>query len=172
MTIYTENIPTIYRKYTEMNIEIRGIDAAIKKLGDIIQVERQLQPTMHRAVQIIHDEIAEYVPKAAGAFSRLATPAQKRAYWAKVSAGEIRHGANGYIRTGHTGRAWTTKVTTSPLTGVVGNNRPAAKWVYGEKTQQPFHRESGFKTDEQVAREQRDRIVRMFERDIAKIIYR
>jgi len=154
------------------NIEIRGLDAVQRKLSSLAELDRQLRPTMQRAVQFIHQDISEYVPKAPGAFSQLATPRQKRAYWAKVGAGQIRHGANGYIRSGNTGRAWTTKVTARPLTGIVGNNSPGARWVFGAQTQQPFHRASGFETDEMVVDDKADDIERMFNAAIGRIIHR
>lgn len=83
-------------------------------------------------------------PKQAGAFSRLATPKQKRAYWAKVRAGQARNGPNGYIRRGDVVRQWVV-VPIGFGRVKLSNNNDAAPFVYGKPPlQQPFHAASGW----------------------------
>lgn len=96
--------------------------------------------------------------KEAGAFSRLATPKQKRAYWAQVRAGQINHGANGYMRRGDLVRKW---VVVPIGTGRVKvsndysrNGKPVAQFVYGPGAlQQPFHAASGWPRVDTVMRD-------------------
>lgn len=158
-------------------INTSGLDQLARKLNNVATLENRLRPPMEKSVEWIRDDIAEYPIKKKGAFSRLATPGQKRAYWAKVRSGEARHGPNGYIRTGNTGRKWTSKVTSSPdgVYGEVGNNEPGARYVHSAQKpggQQPFHKESGFKTDEQALNDNKQRIINEFndtiERELRK----
>lgn len=88
------------------------------------------------------------------AFTRLATVGQKKAYWAKVRSGEAQHSnTSGYIRSGRTQRAWESKVTptSSGVNGELSNKVPHAAYVFGNKLQQPFHRESRFDTEKVIA---------------------
>jgi hypothetical protein len=89
--------------------------------------------------------------KAVGAFTRLATPVQRRAYWARVGAGKIRHDPNsGYVRTGDTIRKWTyTKTENRYKRVTIANKAPGAPYLYGApedypKTQTAFNRASGW----------------------------
>ncbi len=63
------------------------------------------------------------------------TPAQKRAFFALLRAGRI-SGA----RTGKLGQSWATRVleAATGLVGVVGNNRPYARWVQDRGRQARF----------------------------------
>ena len=85
--------------------------------------------------------------KKAGAFTRLATPAQKRAFWAKHP--EAR--GVGYRRTGKTAQAW--ELIERGNGFILKNKSEGAFWVYDSKGQQPFLKESGWPTDNQIAEE-------------------
>lgn len=148
---------------------IPDLDNLLRKLGSIERLQDKLEPPMTRSLAYLQDDIAQYPRKAQGAFSRLATPGQRRAYWARVRSGIIRHREGvGYVRSGDTGRKWTTEVrrVTGGVRGILGNNSPGARWVHGKDTQQPFHRESGWLTDEKVLQDNADKIRREFQRVI------
>jgi hypothetical protein len=143
-----------------MTVTIKGMDAVSLKLRNLQNFTQWATPPMQKTVALLHDEIAKYPTKAAGAFSRYATPKQRRAYWAKVRSGEIGHGAGGYIRTGTLGRKWVTKVENSinGVRGEVGNNTGYAQYVQQLASQQSFHKASGWTTEiEALRKTEKDR---------------
>ena len=144
-----------------MPIEITGLDAIVKKL-EALDDPGVFRAPMQLSVNHLQLKLKDKPMKAPGAFSRLATPGQRRAYWAKVSSGEISHGSGGYNRTGNTARAWTTDVSPDGRTGKVGNLKPGARWVYGEQTQQPFHTVSGWPRVDKVAKQAEHKILGYF----------
>jgi hypothetical protein len=129
---------------------IKGLERVSKKLNGLANFTMWATPPMQQTVALVHEEIAQYKPKAQGAFSRYATPAQRRAYWAKVRSGEARHQEGiGYVRSGTLGRKWVTKVknTTGGVQGEIGNNAEYARYVQSAAQQQTFHKATGFATD-------------------------
>jgi len=159
----------------EIKIPQDELDALARKLNNIDKLAAVLAPPMIRSLALLQDDIAQYPRKKPGAFSSLATPGQKRAYWTQVSRGVIDHRDGiGYVRTTQTGKSWTAEVQPQidGWRGILGNNAPGARWVYGTETQQPFHKASGFPTVSQVAEKNRRAIVREFQtairRELAK----
>lgn len=137
-----------------------------KSLNNLKNFQRHMSAPMEKTVNWIIDDVAEYKPKAKGAFSRFATLGQKRAYWAKVRRGIIRHGANGYVRTGNTGRKWTKEIKrhSGGVQGVIGNNEPHAIYVHTEAHQQRFHKETGFMTVEKAFEKNKRKIDNEFDK--------
>lgn len=128
-----------------------------KKLGKISKFNTAAIEPMEESLALIQDEVAKYPVKNPNAFSQLATPGQRRAFWAKVRSGEagFREGV-GYVRTGKLGQSWTTKIVRSAgkaiagaygLRGEVGTNNRYAQWVQSSKYQQPFHGKSRWVTE-------------------------
>lgn len=152
------------------SITITGMDELLAKLGKLEHVHLALQRPMDISLKYMQNQLMEYPAKAAGAFSALATPGQKRAYWARVRSGDINHGDGGYIRQRMLGNAWATEIQSglNGMRGIVGNNSPGAIFVQGER-QQPFHRASGWKTVDQVADESEGFVRRTFEAEFRKI---
>jgi nitrite reductase/ring-hydroxylating ferredoxin subunit len=56
------------------------------------------------------------------------------------------------------------------MIGVLGNNAPGARWVYSAKHQQKFHAESGFRTDEQVVKDNEREVMRIFDFHVRRAI--
>lgn len=123
---------------------------------------------MQRALLYLQSHVDRLEPKAPGAFTRTATPRQKRAFWARVRRGLASVGDRGYIRTGQTARAWTTKVQEGGRRGVLGNNAPGARWVFGETTQQPFN--SHQPRIDRIAERETRAIVRIYEDEIRRLL--
>ena len=144
-----------------MSVEIKGLDALVKKLDSLGQPGAFRRP-MTQSVQHIHRKLAKPPRKAQGAFSRLATPGQKRAFWARVSSGEIefREGI-GYVRTNRLRNSWTTKVSSDGRTGEVGNIVSYGPFVQGFR-QQPFHAESKWPQTEKVAKAEQNAVLKFF----------
>lgn len=144
---------------------IQGMTAAIKKL-DSLDDPKVFKTPMTRATGHLHNKIAKPAQKAPGAFSAMATPGQKRAYWARVSSGDITHLPNsGYRREGSSKR-WTTKITSGGRRGEVGINSAGAVYVWGgppRPMQQPFHAASGWPRVDEVVKEEADTVLEFFE---------
>jgi hypothetical protein len=153
-----------------MPLKIDGLDRVTRKLDSIVAFQRWATPPMTRTVALLQDSIAKYPRKSEGAFSRLATPRQKRAYWAKVRSGAITH-RNGYFRTGTLGRKWTTKTeaTINGVKGTVGNNAAYAQFVQGDR-QQPFHAASGFVTIRQARRDNEGKIQLVWRQAVRQVL--
>ena len=129
-------------------IEITGLEKIYDKLRDINSISRHLGPPMQQSMMHLQRRMGQVPRKAAGAFSAMATPRQKRAYWARVRAGVITHDERtGYRRTNTLARKWSFKVKTdmSGVEGTMTNNAPGAVYIQGDR-QQPFHRASGWPT--------------------------
>ncbi len=141
-------------------ITIRGDQQLLQTFADINDFDAWATPPMRRAVEIVKDEAQIQPKKAPGAFSALATPGQRRAYWAKVSSGEITHSdSSGYVRSGKLKRGWETNVTGN-RTGVIGfvfNTVNYGGWVQSVENQQPFHFVSGWgDTDDIIENTEKD----------------
>lgn len=122
-----------------------------------------------KAGLFLQREIAFAPPKAAGAFTALATPRQKRAYWARVRSGQAKQGANGYIRTGNIIRAWTTRKR-STTSVEVGNAAQGAMFLYDQRAQQPFHAASGWPRVDKFVAENERKVARIIDSEIAKML--
>lgn len=150
-------------------MKIEGLDALSRKLQSLEQFQRTMRAPMEAAVSVVRRDIAQVPRKSKGAFTRYATAAQKRAYWAQVRKGTIGHDSNGYVRTNALRNRWTSEVqtTTGGVRGVVGNNEPHAVFVQGDR-QQKFHAVSGWRKADKVVKYNRDKVQRIFQRAISR----
>ncbi len=116
-------MPLFYKTNGELmaNIEIRGVEELIAKLGRAAALDT-LRPPMQRGVLLLQAGMANYPPARAG--SR-------------------------YVRTGTLGRRWTTKISQDAqgLTGKVGNNTSYGPFVQSSMFQAAVHRGT-WQTDE------------------------
>ena len=142
----------IKRALRTMTVKIEGLDAIVKKIDSLGKSGVMKRP-MTKSISHIHDLIAKAPRKKPGAFSALAKPAQKRAFWARVGSGEInfREGI-GYVRSNVLVNKWTSKVSGDGRRGEVGTNVPYAPLVQSDARQQLFHKASGWPTVEQVVK--------------------
>lgn len=156
-----------------MQLTITGVEKVLHKLRTMEDIERHMSPPMEQSVELIRRTVAKQPRKAAGAFSAMATPAQKRAFWAKVRAEpRLFDERTGYRRTRVLANSWTSRVRVYPngVEGVVGTNTPYAVYVHGMPGQQPFHAASGFvRVDEALERNQR-KITNIFSMAISRLI--
>jgi hypothetical protein len=120
-------------------IEIQGIDALFRKLGNVTAIST-LRPPMQRSVYRLQAGMAKYPAQRAG---------------------------SSYRRTGTLGRRWTSVVTESVngLVGTVGNNTSYGPWVQSEMFQAAVHR-GRWQTDQDVATKETPAIIADFEQAI------
>jgi len=115
-----------------MSVKIEGLEEVTRKLESLNRPGIFQRP-MQQALQHIQRKIARPPRKAQGAFSRHATPAQRRAYWARVNSGEIQHREGvGYVRTNMLRDSWTSRVENQGRRGVIGTNIPYAPYVQSQ----------------------------------------
>ena len=135
-----------------MTVKIEGLDAVLKKI-DSLGKPGVLYTPMSQSLNHLQDLVAKYPRKKQGAFSALATPGQKRAFWARVGSGEIsfREGI-GYVRSGTLGRKWIKRIEKGGRGGTLMNNAGYGPYVQSDAGQQPFHAASKWPTVEQVAK--------------------
>jgi hypothetical protein len=161
------------KKLSSINIDQKALARIQKKLGSIEKFTQEADAPMKDTVDLVLRVVQKQPPKAQGAFSRLATPKQRRAYWAGVSSGRIPHGPGGYQRTGKLRQKWTREVkpVSNGVRGEVGNNADHAIFVHGWR-QQPFHSVTGYKKTDVVIEEQKKNILRIWQRWAKKILSR
>lgn len=136
-----------------MKIKVEGLKELVKALNDSIPPSG-LKSTIRKGADFWDRKLETYPKKQAGAFSRLATPGQRRAFWAKVRSGEARVDGQGYVRTFKLSKGWRYRTLESGRRLVrFYNDVPYSGFVFGTTTQQPFHTASGFQTVETLERE-------------------
>ena len=138
-----------------VEIEIRGTDALIAKLGKV-QTTTVLRPPMQRAVLRIQRDMQEYPPQRVG--SRYV-----RGRGMANAAGAVVHKTSQNL-----GKRWTTKVHQAGayLEGKVGNNVSYAPFVQSRQFQARIHR-GRWQTDAQVVDRLARTIIGDFEQTIA-----
>ena len=135
-----------------MTIEIIGMEAIVKKLESLNKPAIFKAP-MEKSLAHLEGKLKRDPTKDPTAFSRLATPGQKRAYWAKVSENPAIHGAKGYIRSHKLFGGWKKRISDGGRTGLVYNETDYGPFVEGLR-QQPFHRASNWPRVDEVAKEE------------------
>ena len=152
-------------------ITITGLDKVLHKLDTVEKIATHLGPPMEQSLDHLQRRLGRVPRKSPGAFSRLATPAQKRAYWYKVSKSPEIHGKNGYNRTGNIARRFSHRVRrhANGVTGELTNNAPGAVYVIGER-QQAFHKESGFPQVDDVVENEGKAVQGYFNATIARLL--
>lgn len=138
-----------------VEVEIRGTDASIAKLGKA-GATSVLRPPMQRAVLRIQRDMQEYPPQRPG--SRYV-----RGRGMANAAGVVEHRTSQQL-----GKRWTTKVFQDGayLTGKVGNNVTYGPFVQSRQFQARIHR-GRWQTDAQVVNRLTRTIVGDFEQTIA-----
>ena len=154
---------------------IRNLDSLQRKLKTLENFQRKLKKPTEESLALLQDYVAKAPRKKKGAFSAMATPGQRRAYWYLVGKGLIEHSdTTGYKRTSTIVRKWTSKVsmTSNGVKGVLGNNAPGAIWVQAAKTQQPFHKASGWRTEEEAIEKNADKIQAKYDKVVKRELNR
>jgi len=145
-----------------MTVKIEGMAAIVKKLESLNKPEVFNKP-MRQSVDHLYKIMTSNPRKAPGAFSRLATDAQRRAYWAKVSENPSIHGPQGYNRSGRLQRDWSRRVTKQGREGIVENANTGgyAQYVQGIR-QQPFHAVTKYNKTDEVAKKEAPKVIAFF----------
>jgi hypothetical protein len=153
-----------------IKIDQAALQRIQKKLGTVTKFAQEARAPMQDTVDLLKEKMQTYPTKDPNAFSKTATDAQRRAYFAKMSDAQKKSGNWGYKRTGSLGRKWTTsnKQVAGGRRGEVGNNTAYAKYVQSFAQQQSFHRMSGWLHEDLAVRRHKDEINRIWSKWIAK----
>jgi hypothetical protein len=157
---------------------IKGLDDLQRKLKTLENFQRKLKKPMEESAALMVDYISKAPRKKAGAFTAMATPGQRRAYWARVNAGEIDHGPYGYRRSSTMARGWTYRIKTSGkgIRAEVGNKKAGAYGMFVQgpypEWQQDFHRASGWRTTDETLEALDDKIQAKFDKVIKRELNR
>ena len=145
-----------------MTVKIEGLDAIVKKIDSLGKPAVFMRP-MRQSVDHLYKIMTSDPPKAPGAFSKLASDAQRRAYWAKVRENPSIHGPQGYRRSGRLLGDWGKTVTNQGRRGEVFNRNTGgyAQWVQGIR-QQSFHKVTKYSKTDAVAKKEAPKIVAFF----------
>jgi hypothetical protein len=149
-------------------ITIKGLDKLQGKIDDITSL-RAIQAGIKAGALHVKGKIAQYPP---ASDANVAGPYPKRWYqrgygprWARKSGGV------GGRKTSETlGRKWTISQSYSEVSWAVGNNVSYGPFVQGAKEQAAFHKTRGWKDTDQVAEEERERVVGFVKEHIDKIL--
>jgi len=152
---------------------IKVNDKEVRKVLNELANAQNLRPAMDEAVELVYEDTQAYPDKDPNAFRDTATPKQKRAYWAKVSAGLARHSeTSGYIRENRLKRGWKKRVRAlkTMLRGEVTNESPKYNVFVQGHRRQVFHNISGWKTDKQIGRFNEKKIAAIFDKALKKLV--
>lgn len=119
----------------EIRVEVRGLEAAIKKLG--IDPVTFLAPPVEASGRRVEGKFRVYAPQIApGVWAANTSPKQKAAFFAKLKRGEAGS------RTGQYGGAWMVNMQqgNGMVAAEVKNPTNYAGWVGSEERQARFHR--------------------------------
>jgi hypothetical protein len=153
-----------------VTVNDKQLQSIMSKL-DALDKPANMRRAMERSVDHLNGKLQKDVTKAGGSFSAMATPGQRRAFWAKVSSGEARVDGRGYVRSGKMYRGWKKKTRSDGRQGEVYNDVPYGPYVQGER-QQPFHAASKYPTTEKVARDEKDFVIKIWQREYERALSR
>jgi hypothetical protein len=152
-----------------MDVSMSGNEIVTKSLKNMWTPTKSKR-AIKKGLQVLKRDAIKYPRKKSGAFSRLATPAQKRAFWAKVRANPklFRQGV-GYVRQNRLKRGWVESITVGGVsaTGTLSNKVRYAVYVQGRR-RQPFHRESGWKNERMIINDNISQILAIFRSELIR----
>lgn len=144
----------------ENGVRVEGLDKLLKKL------ERMgppiYKPAIAEGAAHVKSKLAEYPPRRYGPQPPW-TMKQRIFLITSIREGTLQVP---YKRTGNLGKRWTVAFRDGGLTAAVGNNAPGAKWVQSAEDQSLYHKETGWKTDKQVAEEEAQAVKEILQRHI------
>lgn len=150
----------------EVKIDMGGLDTGLARLTQGNGFKRGLAA----AALELAGELKKYPPVRRGP-QPFKTRKQQRAFFAMLKSGEItvpyvRGSAKGSQKLG---QSWTTRASAGGLVQSVGTNVSYARFVVGEK-QSMYHKVTGWKTAEQVAKAMETRILSIVAAEVGRDI--
>jgi hypothetical protein len=144
-------------------VTVRGVDEVMRKLEKVGKAGAFKRP-MTKAVAHLHDKIAEYPPS-----SSANSPANGYSWYERGFGTRTRTG-RAWPTSETLGRRWTHEVSADGKTGKVGNNASYGPYVQSAEMQASFHARRGWLTDEKVAEDEADKVVKFFDDEIESLL--
>ena len=147
-----------------VEIKIEGMDELIKKLDDLDDLQK-LRPAMMAGALHIKGKIAKYPPSSIANSEMNPTGRwYERGFGTKTATGRE------YPTSETLGKKWTVANRDKGLTKVIGNNVSYGPYVQSAEKQAKIHEQRGWKTDQQVADEEADTVLKSVKREVDKIL--
>lgn len=146
---------------------IKGMNKLIRKLDTLGKLQGAKRGLKAGALHV-KGKIAKYPPS-----TTANSPGNPTGRWYERGYGprwlRKRKGGVGGRKTSETlGRKWTTAERNAGLTHIIGNNASYAEYVQSEEKQAKFHGQRGWKTDEEVLREEGDQVLEFIQHEVEK----
>jgi len=150
-------------------IKINGMDELLKKINTLEQMDG-VKNAMRAAALHVKGKIAEYPPESEANRPGRIPSWYERGWGTKWN---LAGGGTGGIKTSETlGRRWTIGKRDNGLTQVIGNNASYGPQVQDERNQAPFHKRRGWKTIQDVAKDETDEVLKFIKDEVEKILER
>ena len=149
---------------------IKGMSKLLRKLKTIEEL-RGAKRGLKAGALHVKGKIDEYPPS-----TTANSPGNPTGRWYERGWGSRYKRLDGVVtgkKTSETlGRKWTTAEQNAGLTQVIGNNASYAPYVHDAEEQAKIHGDRGWKTDEQVLREEGDKVLQFIQREVEKELER
>jgi hypothetical protein len=152
-------------------VRIEGLDELLKKLDNLQQL-KTVKAGIKSAAVYIQGVLKEYPPRKHIPLSAVGgwkSEKQRRWFFANLREGKIQVP---YKRTKALGHRWTIQTQDAGFTAIVGNNTPYGPFVMGAGQQTEMMKMIGWKTTEQVAKEETRKVTEMMIKSIQEAINR
>ena len=148
---------------------IKGMNKLMRKLDTVAKL-KGAKRGLKAGAEHIEGKIKEYAPKSD------ANVAKSHGRWYERGWGSKYRRLDGTVtgkKTSETLRdEWSTKSRNSGLMQIVGNNASYNIYVHSEKDQAGFHGDRGWKTDEQVLRDEGDKVLEFIQKEVERELER
>ena len=142
---------------------IKGMNKLLRKLDTVAKL-KGAKRGLKSGAKHIEGTIKEYAPKSE------ANVAKSHGRWYERGWGSRYKRLDGAVtgkKTSETlGRKWTTASRAGGLQQMIGNNASYAEFVHDEEKQAKIHGDRGWKTDEQVLREEGDQVLEFIQHEV------
>jgi hypothetical protein len=149
-----------------LKFKVTGLDTLAKRL----QVAPGIKAGIQAAILYYKGKIAIYPPEtSANKPGRVDAKGRPMGWYERGKGGYSASGVlTSYSET--LGRKWTTKTENSGYTGIVGNNVSYAKYVQDSEYQAYFHKQRGWKTIQDVAKEELEKLKAIIKNAIVTVM--
>ena len=145
---------------------IKGMSKLLRKLKTIEEL-RGAKRGLKAGALHVKGKIDEYPPS-----TTANSPGNPTGRWYERGWGSRYKRLDGVVtgkKTSETlGRKWTTAEQNAGLTQVIGNNASYAPYVHDAEEQAKIHGDRGWKTDEQVLREEGDKVLEFIQHEVER----
>ena len=145
-------------------IRIEGMEPLLHKLDNLEDLQK-VRPALMAGAIHIKGKIAQYPAKTIAN-----SPSNPTGRWYERGFGTRTKTGRAYPTSETLGRKWTVANRDRGLTKVIGNNVSYGPYVQSAEKQAKFHKQRGWKTDQQVAEEEADTVLDFVKDQVDKIL--